>query len=224
MSSGWEELLAQLFADAGLWDEGVEAARNACVAGAPLAAAAITAAAWYDNPMSGGRALAAAQARFAALPLEVGAWREALRPAPHPETGDPDFVAGFGFVSDVTASALLRGAERLRSGLPGGRLAFYLEHRTSLQRAAGAALNAVGLCALVFADAGVDDDQAERRYLLLRLEPALAAAQRARRAGLAGFPFFEEGYRYEGRWPAATDSGPCAEATLTSLKREVGLE
>jgi hypothetical protein len=219
----WEQALEQLFDDQALWDEGVEAARNACVAGAPLAAAAITAAAWYDNPLSGGRALAAASARFSALPLRLPAWLDALRPALHPETADPGFVPGFGFVSELAAAAVLHAAQRLRALLGQGRLAFYLEHQRPLTQVAGGALNAAGLCALLFADAEIDADEAERRFLLLRLSPALAAAQRARRAGLSGFPFFEQGYAYQGRWPGVPAAEPCTQATLEALKREVGL-
>src|SRR5690348_16970803 len=100
--------LAAELARQALFDEGVEAARNACVAGAPTAAAVITAAAWYDNPLTGAPALLGCMALVSPLPLgDVTAWLDALRPAPHPTTGDPGFTPGFGFVSAAQAGAVV---------------------------------------------------------------------------------------------------------------------
>lgn len=222
MTSSWYGLLEQAAHDAVLWDEGVEAARNACVAGAPLAAAAITAAAWYDNPLTGGRALLVARERFSSLSPQLETWLRALAPLPHPETGDPEFVAGFGFVGERAAVRTRELAARLHEITAGPRLGFYLTHQVAITRRAGP-LNFTGLCALVFADACIDEDQAERSYLLLRLSPALAAAQRARRAGLPAFPFFEKEYEYEGSWPTSEATEPCSEARLSLLKKAVGL-
>jgi len=206
-----------------LWDEGVEAARNACVAGAPLAAAAITAAAWYDNPLTGGRALLTALARFEALPPNLDAWHAALSPAQHGETGDPEFVAGFGFVDERAAARVQQLAAQLHQVCTGPKLGFYLALPSAITRRAGA-LNFTGLCALTFVDAGFDAEQAERSYLLLRLAPALVAAQRARRRGLASFPFFENDYTYEGGWPTTEATEPCSEGRLAELKKAVGLD
>jgi hypothetical protein len=219
VSARWEQCLEAALAADVLWDEGVEAARNACVAGAPLAAAAISAAAWYDNPLCGGRALLAAYTRFAGLPNQLDAWRAALVAD---DTGSGG-VPGFGFVSADAAAHVLASAQKLRALLPRGRLEHMLEWHSALSAQTGA-LNVAGLCALVFLDAGLDVDAAERRFLLLRLAPALAAAQRAKRAGLAGFPFFESSYRYEGAWPQQVALEPCSEAKLSQLKQAVGLD
>lgn len=223
MTSSSLSLLERAVHEEVLWDEGVEAARNACVAGAPLAAAAITAAAWYDNPLTGGRALLVALARFAALSSNLDAWLEALSPAPHGETGDPEFVAGFGFVGERAAARVQQLAAQLHQAGTGSKLGFYLTQQSAITRRAGA-LNFTGLCALAFADAGFDADQAERSYLLLRLAPALVAAQGARRAGLASFPFFEKDYTYEGGWPTTEATEPCSAGRLVELKKAVGLD
>src|SRR3954467_10792363 len=82
---GLEQLRLGL-SNPGTFDEGVEAARNACVAGAPLAAAAITAAAWYDNPFTGPPALRAWRQRLGPLPLTLEAWLDALVPSIAAET------------------------------------------------------------------------------------------------------------------------------------------
>lgn len=226
MTTDWRSVLEARIDSAALWDEGVEAARNACVAGAPLAAAAITAAAYYDNPLTGGRALLAAFERFAALPLQLGAWQAALatRPRTDPSAaGEPDPAPGFGFVAPAAEAAVLALAQELCTLTRGARLGFFCEHSSAIRAAAGP-LNLSGLCALVFVDASLTAEEAERRYLLLRLGPALAAAQRSRRAGLARFPFFADGYHYDGAWPTERIPEPCSDEELAQLKREVGIE
>lgn len=85
-------------------------------------------------------------------------------------------------------------------------------------------LNHAGLCALVFADLGMSADAAERAYLIVRMDPALAAAQQARAAGLRQFPFFENSYVYEGSWPSPRSASEAAALDLSDLAREVGLE
>jgi hypothetical protein len=226
MTRSWERTLEAALAAPALWDEGVEAARNACVAGAPLAAAAITAAAYYDNPLTGGRAMLAARARFAPLPLQIDAWLAALVPAAQPDAadaGDAPFVPGFGFVGTRAEAAVVATAGELYAITHGARLGFWRAHACAIRAVAGP-LNLAGLCALLFLDAEVASDEAERRYLLLRLEPALAAAQRAQRAGLERFPFFENAYEYDGAWPSAPAPEPCSDQELAALKREVGID
>jgi len=212
--------LAQEFADDRLFDEGVEAARNACVAGAPLASAAITASAWYNNPLTGVPALRASMQRVADLEFDVESWRSALTSAPHEETSDPNFTPGFGFVDSTQRELTLRAAERLSKSHARetrGRLPFFVEHQAIIALASGP-LNLVGLAALVFVDHGVELDAAERIFLLLRIEVALAEAATTRRLGIAAFPFFSQEYVYEGVRP-----DPC-KRDLASLMREVGLD
>ena len=152
------------------------------------------------------------------LPYELPAWLRALTPAPHPETGDPDFVPGFGFVQPVAVDALHGIAARMLSTHALPRLAFLRQHHARLAEHAGFP-NVAGLCALIFLDRKLSHDDAERTFLMLRLEPALAAAQRARAAGLAAFPSFQDRHVYEGSWPA-----PHAAPDYAIMKKEVGLE
>lgn len=204
------------------WDEGVEATRNACVAGAPLAAAAITAAAWYDNPLTGSRAMRACMNRLEGCPLLLSTWVERLAPAPHSETGDPDFVPGFGYVREPAQSAVHSAAKHLVRHGKCPRLQFWLTHRDVISRESGA-LNVAGLCALSFLDHGLSRDDAERRFLLWRMEPALAAAQSARARGFAVFPFFQDSYVYEGPWPEQAVRSH-HEPSFEALRKAVGLE
>jgi hypothetical protein len=211
--------LAREISAESLYDEGIEAARNACAAGASPAAAAITAAAFYDNPLTGAPALRALMKRIAALPLDRAAWLSSLAGAPHPETGDPGFTPGFGFVSPGEASAVVGALHRLLVPWKPDtrtRSAFFLAHRAAITQVAGP-LNVSGLCALFFVDHDVALDEAEALFLVLRIEPAIREGQRARKAGLSAFPFYEFPYAYEGTAPEVRSYD------VPSLMKEVGL-
>lgn len=221
MIDGWAIPLARELSTPLLFDEGVEAARNACVAGASIASAAITAAAWYDNPLTGVPALRECMANLGQLPFELEAWRHALTGRVHPETMDPDYTPGFGFVSDHQAQAILESCSRLvaASGLRPevARSAFFLQHHEELRPTSGR-LNHAGLTALYLMDHGVDVQKAERWFLVWRIEVAIAQAQLARQRGAKEFPFFSERYVYEGSSP------PVRTFDVDELMRQVGLE
>jgi hypothetical protein len=212
--------LACELASRALHDEGVEAARNACVGGASIASAAIAAAAWYDNPLTGAPAVLRCMARLAPLPLDIDRWIAAARPERHPDTSDPDFTPGFGFVSSAQAEVIARACARLvaaRRGAWGApRGAFFLEHRRAIEAEAGP-LNHAGLAALLFLDEGIRADEAERTFLVCRIETATSEAQRARSNGLGAFPFFADSYRYEGHRP------PERTLDLSALRVRLGL-
>jgi hypothetical protein len=192
-----------------LFDPGVEAARNACAAGASLASAAITAAAYYDNPLTGSGALVACLRRLgelsgddlpggstAALARFIEAF-ERIRVDEQPQPG-------FGHVTRAQALAVSELARELAAACdcPSGarRLLFFLEHAEPLFEALGA-LNPAGLAALVFHDHGVAEDEAEALYLMCRIEAAVREARAARAAGLSRFPFSAYRYVYEGARP-----------------------
>ncbi len=214
----WERALGREFAAAAFFDEGIEAARNACVAGASIASAAVTAAAYYDNPLTGVGALRACMARLEAAPLEFDAFRAALAAGPPPDAPGPAFAPGFGFVAPAQAAAVAAAADRLlgaAAARPLGR--FFVRARARLEPFTGP-LNPAGLAAIAFLERGASPEQAERRFLLWRVEAAIAEAQKTRRAGLAAFPFLSEGYVYEGPRP------PARAFDVAELRRRVGLD
>jgi hypothetical protein len=196
--SDWLSRLTLELTRAETFDEGVEAARNACAAGASLAAAVITAGAYYDNPFTGAPALRACMQRLTGLPLDLAAWRRALEPRPHDAAGVV-MTPGFGFVAtgrEQVFFALLG----TYAGPGAGRSRFVLEHREALARLAGP-LNAAGLCALAFLDHDIDLDTAERQFWSLKIDVALREALAAQRAGVAAVPFGGVRYVYEGELP-----------------------
>lgn len=194
--------LAQELGRPEAWDEGIEAARNACVGGASLAAGAIVAAAYHDNPLTGAPALRACIERVGPLPLELDVWSAALAPRPHPACEGRAVTLGFGFVAPgregVFFAALARWVERAPRA---PRSRFLLAHRAVFEPLAGA-LNAAGLAAFACLDCGLGADAAERRFLSFKLESALDEAQKAQRAGLRAIPFDGVRYVYEGTMPA----------------------
>jgi hypothetical protein len=203
------------------FDEGVEAARNACAAGASIAAGAIAAAAYYDNPLTGLGALRELMSRLREVPNELAAWWRVLSPGRHPETDDADYTPGFGFVTAARAERTLGACRRLGElASAASRCRFMAEHHRSLSDVAGA-LNTTGLAALAYLDAGLDIESAERRWLTTKLAVAIGEAQRARRAGVAAFPFSFGRYVYDGpEPPASLDSA----LDLAALKRQLGLD
>ena len=217
------EALAHTLGQSVLFDEGVEATRNACVAGAPIAAAVVTAAAYYSNPLTGVPALLSCMERLRCSETRTASWLEAFAKSPHPSTGDPDYAPGFGFMRADQQRAIAEAAGRMLSELPGPRLALYVASRGILEAQLGP-LNQAGLCAFVFVDQGLSADAAERTFVLLRMEPALVEAQRARLSGLKNFPFFTDTYRYEGPWPAPRSEADESDLDLRTLAQEVGLD
>jgi hypothetical protein len=200
------------------FDEGVEAARNACAAGASIAAGAIAAAAYYDNPLTGLGALRELMSRLSDAPNELAAWRQALTRRPHRETDDADFAPGFGFITPARAERTLDACRRLGELASGAaRCRFMAQHYPSLVELAGP-LNETGLAALAYLDAGLDIESAERRWLTSKLAVALGEAQRARRAGVAAFPFSFGRYVYDGPEPTPLS------LDLPALKRQLGLD
>lgn len=217
---GWKRALRRELAGEPFFDEGVEAARNACVAGASIASAAITAAAYYDNPLTGIGALRACMERLAHAPFELVGFREALAGAPHPGAPESGFAPGFGFVAGARAEAVAAAGLRLvkhRSDGSGRLLRFFLGSRPMIEASLGP-LNPAGLAALVFVDHGVEIERAERWFLSWRIDAAVAEAQKARRGGLGNFPFLSERYVYEGSRP------PPGSFNVDELRGRLGLD
>jgi hypothetical protein len=200
------------------FDEGVEAARNACVAGASLVAAWITAAAYYDNPFTGLPALRACMARLRGVGLTLPAWHAELSHPEAVERADAPLVPGFGFVTSERARRVVSECRRLVDRQIGGaHCAFFLEHHAALASMAGP-LNATGLSALLFLDQGLDVGAAELRFLSWRCETALIEAEKTRRAGVGAFSFLSERHVYEGPMP------PAAPPDTADLIRHLGLD
>lgn len=203
-----------------LFDEGVEAARNACIAGASLASAAITAAAWYDNPLTGAGALSACMRLFADLPQKIDDFGQALEPRMNEELGER-LTPGFGYVRPDQSRALLACLGDFVRKTPAAagtpRTAFFLMSLDALG-AVASTLNHAGFTAFVCLDQGLPPRAAERLFLSARIETAMAEADRARELGIAGFPFFLDEYRYLGGKPE-----PKA-YDLSALRRAVGID
>jgi hypothetical protein len=221
MKHDWKRELATIMCDPVLHDEGVEACRNACVGGASIAAAAITMAAYCENPFTGLPALRECLKRLGALPLDLGVWCAELGKR-HPDVAhEADFPPGFGYVGARQArhlrAASLRMAAHCQREPPAQRTKFYVQHRQALNNVLGP-LNLAGLSALAFVDHGVAVEEAERCFLLWRMSPALKEAQLARKVGVGRFPFASERFEYEGTWPEQR------RLDLVALEKEIGLD
>jgi hypothetical protein len=215
--------LHQEFANASLYAESIEVARNACAAGASIVAAAIAVCAYNDSPLIGIDALVSCMRLVVRLRPEITAFRDAFGYRSATEDSDALFAPGFGFVDATGAEAVLAACQRIvrqQRGYRHGKFtAFYLRHHRSLVPSCGP-LNRVGLMALVAVDEGMSEDEAERAFLIWQLDAALVAAQRARARGLSHFPFLTEHYVYDGPRPAPPCHQPVDLATIGLGQRE----
>jgi hypothetical protein len=187
-----------------LFDDGIEAARNACVAGASIAAAAIVAAAYSDSPLVGLPALRECMRQVESLPLTIDAWQTAFNSHRDAESQELVFAPGFGHVTEQQAAFLLSVCERVSACISRNssesRTKYYLSHHHQITSGCGP-INRVGLMSLVCVDQRVSYDDAEHMFVVLRIKSAISEAQKVRHDGLAQFPFLSEQFHYEGQWP-----------------------
>lgn len=213
--------LRQALANEVLHDEGIEAARNACAAGASIAAAAIVAAAYYDSPLVGIPALRRLMQELARIPRELHVWLSAFRRETGTTSSPSNFAPGFGYVNEEQAAFVIDACRRCLGRRTQARdasvCAFFLENHQSLTPFTGA-LNRVGLMAIVCTDLGTSLEDAERYFMTWRVECAILEAQKARARGLNQFPFLSEYHHYEGTWPSPTD------IRRDDYLRQIGLE
>lgn len=203
-----------------VFEQALEIARNACVAGASIAAAAIGVAAFCDSPLVGVPALRVCMARLAHLELTAEAWRRAFRRGCTGIERQSEPAPGFGYVNAACAANVRAACRRILTAQQrrsGGRLTrFFLAQHTRIDRTCGA-LNPIGLMALVFVDEGVVPARAERHFLYWHIRRALVEAQRSSVIGTGRFPLLSELQQYEGTWPE-----PHQQPTR-DYRREIGL-
>lgn len=107
----------------------------------------------------------------------------------------PEFehIPGFNPYSDNCARIILETLEYL-SSISGGKSLQWLKlHRLELEGVAGGALSMTGVIAAAFVDLGLNSDQAEMLFLMLRLPGAAAHALEQKANGWRKYPFFSDG-------------------------------
>jgi citrate synthase len=191
------ELLAVALANPGPRDASVNAAMCAGVGGSPAASALMAALAVGAGAAGGAREVFLAMQGWAACGKELEAWKrrwsaEAERTgAPLEIWPAPEHPAGFDPLGVDTATPVKQLLGRLAAFDADSRCAWLQANLSSLQQSAGHPLSSVGVAAAAFTDLGMQPEEGEMLFLLLRLPGAAAHALEQRASGHKKFPFYE---------------------------------
>jgi citrate synthase len=191
------EILAVALANPGPRDASVHAAMCAGVGGSPAAAALTAALAVGAGGAGGAREVYLAMQDWAACDRALDAWRGRFREragdgteplgiwpaAEHPAGFDPLAVSTITPVKQVLARLAMLDAD--------SRCAWLQASLSSMEQASGHPLSLVGVAAAALTDLGMQPEQGEMLFLLLRLPGAAAHALEQRESGHKRFPFYE---------------------------------
>ena len=186
------ENLAVALANAGPRDQAVQAAMASSTGGAPAAAALMAALSVGAGRHGGARDVFDAMTGWAECGTDLDAWLMRLgdMSAQHLDIWPSrERAAGFDPHGVKTPGIVLQALARLSTGGWAQRLNWLAEHRAALEAAAGLPLAMTSIAAAAFTDLGLDPEQGEMLYLLLRLPGAAAHALEQRALGYKRFPF-----------------------------------
>jgi citrate synthase len=193
----WLETLAVALANAGPRDPSVQAAMCAGVGGSPAAAALTAALAVGAGGAGGAREVLLAMRAWATCDRDLGAWQRRFGESPQ-QSDEPastwpaaEHPAGFDPLAVSTATPARQTLSRLAHLNGDSKSAWLLANLPALEQAAGHPLSMVGVAAAAFADLGLEPEQGEMLFLLLRLPGAAAHALEQRESGHKRFPFYE---------------------------------
>jgi len=189
------EILAVALANPGPRDASVNAAMCAGVGGSPAAAALMAALAVGAGGAGGAREVFRAMQTFAACGTAVESWKswwaQQARSSEEPPEVWPaaEHPAGFDPLGVTTTTPVKQVLAHLAA--LGSRCAWLQGNLPVLEQAAGHPLSMVGVAAAAFADLGLQPEEGEMLFLLLRLPGAAAHALEQRATGHKKFPFYE---------------------------------
>ena len=133
---------------------------------------------------------------------DIAAWQTFLNDPPKPQRADiwtpMEHAPGFDPHGVGCATPVLQTLQALAALAAGPHLPWLAEHRLALEAAAKAPLAMSGVAAAAFRDLGLNAEQGEMLYLLLRLPGAAAHALEQKHFGFKRFPFFHGAVKYVG--------------------------
>ncbi|BBL72618.1 citryl-CoA lyase [Methylogaea oryzae] len=203
------ETLAVALANPGPREASVHAAMSGGVGGSTHASCLMAALAVGAGQYGGAHEVALAVACWQACGQDSTKWRDALRHPAQEERADiwpaMEHPPGFDPHGASCATPVRQTLDALARCHAAGALGWLQTHRESLEASAGCPLAMSGVAAAAMHDLGLDADQAEMLYLLLRLPGAAVHALEQREYGWRRFPFFANGLRL------TNDPGPVGE-------------
>ncbi len=180
------ERLAVALANPGPRDPSVHAAMCGGVGGSPPAASLVAALAVASGDHGGAGELRRAMSAWE----RIGEDADQLPAALADEADDRGLWPGFSPMSHHTSHSVLECLATLGQAVLARRLSWLHQHASSLAQAAGYGLSLTGVAAAALTDLGLNPDQGEALFLLLRLPGTLAHAMEQSGKSHKQFPFF----------------------------------
>lgn len=204
------EGLALALANPGPRDHSVRAAMNGGVGGSTYAACLMAALAVGAGQLGGAREVACAMSAWQQCGADLARWREHLSAAVPTEQASvwpaPEHPPGFDPNGKTCATPVRQVLAYLERCAPGGNLSWLQKQRSGLEIAAGCPLAMTGVAAAALTDLGLDPNQGEMLFLLLRLPGAAVHALEQEGYGWRRYPFFGDALVLEDDPGERTDS------------------
>lgn len=190
------ERLAIVLANPGPRDHSVRAAMAAGAGGSTHAACLMAALGVGAGQLGGAHEVALAMELRRECATDLQRWQERLEDRDREERADVwpaiEHAPGFDPHGASCATPVRQALQALAEcGAP--NLQWLERNREALEEAAGAPLGLTGVAAASLCDLGLDPEQGEMLYLVLRLPGAAAHALEQRRYGWRAYPFFRNG-------------------------------
>ena len=194
------ETLAIALANPGPRDASVHAAMSAGVGGSPAASALMAALGVGAGNLGGGHEVRVAMEAWERLGCDLPGWETFLEHPTLPERADIwspiEHAPGFDPHGLRCATPVRQTLDVLAACGAGYHLPWLATHRLTLENAAGAPLAMSGVAAATCRDLGLNAEQGEMLYLLLRLPGAAVHALEQKQLGFKHFPFFHGAVKY----------------------------
>lgn len=192
--------LAVALGNPGPRDQSVHAAMAAGAGGAGAAASLIAALAVGAGQLGGAREIAVLMEGVHQCKQDLNLWLAFLQPRPGSTAGEQanfkdvwpvsEHAPGFDPHAVATGKTATQTLDYLESCYPGFQLTWLKQNKDALENAIEKPISMAFVAASGFADLGLDEEQAEVLYLLIRLSGAAVHGLEQRWRGWREFPFY----------------------------------
>jgi len=195
------ESLAVALANPGPRDHSVRAAMNGGAGGSSNAACLIAALGVGAGNLGGGHEVSIAMKIWQICGCDISKWEESLVNPPEDDREDVwnliEHAPGFDPNAQSCSKPVLQTLEYLKQFDVGTALNWLSENRIFLESITDSSLAMSGVAAAAIHDLGLNDDQGEMLYLLLRLPGATVHAVERRQYGWRQYPFFGDKLKFK---------------------------
>lgn len=189
--------LAISIANLGPRDAASQAAMSAAAGGSGSAACLMAGLAVAAGNVGGARELRQAVKLCQQAKQDLSIWQIQLKEISKPHHADSwlplEYPPGFDIHGLSCTTPVQQALTQLSTYHCGPQLPWLNDQRQALEAMTGMPLSIIGVCAAAMSDLGLQEEQAEMLYLLLRLPGIAAHALEQRQQGWDQFPFYVDG-------------------------------